>query len=583
MLKSEVVRGINIAGVKIRYFAWAFLVFVATHLAHADSPFVIRSKVEVQGDLRRLELRFDLPERYVLYADKLSFEWIGGSYSNAFALPVPSTIVDKTTQHEKRAFASSFSASCLLPSSEAAYPLTLEVHLQGCDDANCFFPEERKFRVAASGTVSSISDEEPPSMGVGETPGVTTSGEWQALASQFTVGGRGSGYLGEKDFIGFLEQARSGKSANAPLVSFATGWSALLSVLLILLGGMALNLTPCVLPLIPINLAIIGAGSRAGSRARGFALGGAYASGMALAYGILGLVVVLTGSKFGTLNSSPWFNVTIGGVFVLLALGMFDRINIDFSRITGGTATRARGSKGSFILAYSMGTIAALLAGACVAPVVISVLLQATKLYSGGVFLGLALPFVLGIGMALPWPFLGAGLSFMPKPGGWMAKVKYGFGALITVFAAYYFYLAFGLFRSDSATATPLARSLANSGESSLGDPSTELSKTLAAALGEGKPVFIDFWASWCKNCSAMEHTTFQRQSVVDQLSQYKTVRLQAEKPNQQPLKSILDYFGAMGLPTYVVLIPKSSLNTNTHTTSAALHPQEGTPHLKPY
>ena len=63
-----------------------------------------------------------------------------------------------------------------------------------------------------------------------------------------------------------------------------------------------------------------------------------------------------------------------------------------------------------------------------------SILLSA-DLYSKGTVAGLLLPFLLGVGMALPWPFAGAGLSFLPKPGKWMEKVKYGFGVLILVFA----------------------------------------------------------------------------------------------------------------------------------------------------
>ena len=108
-----------------------------------------------------------------------------------------------------------------------------------------------------------------------------------------------------------------------------------MSLLLIVLGGAGLNLTPCVLPLIPINLAIIGAGARASSRRRGFALGATYGLGMALVYGVLGLVVVLTGSKFGTLNSSAWFNVGIAVVFLIMSLAMFDLVNVDFSRFQG--------------------------------------------------------------------------------------------------------------------------------------------------------------------------------------------------------------------------------------------------------
>jgi len=561
----------------VKNLAWVCLTIAATSLvAKAEGPFTLTPKVSTQEGARRVEMQFDIPAKHILYADKLSFAWTAGGLTNSFALPAASTVVDKFSGHEKRVFTQSFSASCPIPTA-AAYPLTLEVHFQGCDEANCYFPEERKYSVASDGTIKAVAED---ASDTAATPAPSAGVEWKSLAENFTVVARGSGYLGEKEFLSFLTKAKSGQQVGSEAATLGTGWSAVLSVLVILLGGMALNLTPCVLPLIPINLAIIGAGSRAGSRARGFALGGAYAAGMALAYGILGLVVVLTGSKFGTLNSSPWFNLAIAAIFIVLALGMFDKINIDFSRLTGGTATKARGSKGSFVLAYSMGTIAALLAGACVAPVVISVLLQATQLYAAGVVLGLLLPFVLGLGMALPWPFLGAGLSFMPKPGGWMTKVKYGFGFMITAFALYYLHLAVGGFRADFGTAAPtVARSLATPGEApATEDAQTQLGKALAASLAEKKPIFIDFWASWCKNCSAMEHTTFAKESVRQELEHFTQVRLQAEKPNQQPVKPILDYFGAMGLPTYVVLIPKNSPNTNTTASVALRTPDDSTP-----
>ena len=114
---------------------------------------------------------------------------------------------------------------------------------------------------------------------------------------------------------------------------------------------------------------------------------------------------------------------------------MFGVFNIDFSSLQrGGKAVK----QGSFGVALSMGAVAALLAGACVAPVVIAVLLLAANVYTTHPTAGLALPFLLGLGMALPWPFAGAGLSFLPKPGRWMEVVKIAFGILILGFAFYY-------------------------------------------------------------------------------------------------------------------------------------------------
>ena len=246
------------------------------------------------------------------------------------------------------------------------------------------------------------------------------------LLSGFQVIGRASGFLNSQRFIDFLDGTRGATAAAENALGAFAGLGTLATIGLILLGGLALNFTPCILPMIPINLAIIGAGAQNGSRRRGFALGTAYGAGMALAYGSLGLVVVLTGAKFGTLNSSPWFNFAIAAVFIVLSLAMFDRIVIDLSRFQR-TGTPGK-SRSAFIAAPTMGLISALLAGACVAPVVISVLLLATTQYQRGNISGLLLPFVLGIGMALPWPFAGAGLSFLPKPGTWMTRVKYGFG-----------------------------------------------------------------------------------------------------------------------------------------------------------
>ena len=155
---------------------------------------------------------------------------------------------------------------------------------------------------------------------------------------------------------------------------------------------------------------------------------------MAVVYGVLGLVVILTAGTFGTINSSPWFNLGIAILFVVLGLAMFDVLVIDFSSFSSGMANPTK--RGSFAVAFTMGAVAALLAGACVAPVVIQVVLFSSSLYAGGTSVALALPFVLGVGMAIPWPIAGAGLASLPKPGKWMVRIKEAFGVLIIGTAA---------------------------------------------------------------------------------------------------------------------------------------------------
>jgi thiol:disulfide interchange protein len=531
---------------KITGLGLAGLLGVCVLTARAESPFTVTPRVQTTNGATELRVAFAIPTNHVLYADKLSLHLTGNEPAGAFTQPAAVEIKDKFSGKPKKVFAESFEASLPLTGGRTE-DLTLSVHFQGCDEANCYFPEDQTFRISPRGEVALVETPDAASAEAAPT-------EWRAVAAGFTVADRGSGYLNEKQFLGFLDQAQTGQAAAAATPARSGFWGVLLTMSLIVLGGVALNLTPCILPMIPINLAIIGAGAQAGSKKRGFALGATYAAGMAIAYGVLGLVVVLTGAKFGTLNSSPWFNLGIAAVFFVLALAMFDMISIDLSRFQNQSGGGSAAAKSKFIVAYTMGTVAALLAGACVAPVVISVLLQATALHAKGIMVGLLLPFLLGVGMGLPWPFAGAGLSFLPKPGKWMLRVKYGFGVLIVAFAAYYGHLAFGLFRSESAW---LVRARDGATEA---DPAraftAELTLALNAARADGRPVFIDFYATWCKNCSAMEHTTFAAPAVKQRLAGFHEVRLQTERPNQSPAREILDHFKVMGLPSYVVLKP---------------------------
>ena len=87
----------------------------------------------------------------------------------------------------------------------------------------------------------------------------------------------------------------------------------------------------------------------------------------------------------------------------------------------------------------------------------------------------------------------------------------------------------------------------------------------MIASKADGRPVFIDFYASWCKNCSAMDHTTLASAKVKQELAGYHEVRFQAERPNESPAKEVLDYFKVMGLPSFVVLTPEKTVLSAKH------------------
>jgi thiol:disulfide interchange protein DsbD len=437
---------------------------------------------------------------------------------------------------------------------------------QACNDKLCFAPvtAEVRWTLNVVGTKAAVKpqlpdqfkqiafgtgapppqEDEPVSLGPAPAP-VTAP---PATLDDFKVVATAGGYMGSDAFLTFVKNAEQGVTEQ----SWFEGRGPLAILLLVLVGGMALNLTPCVLPMIPINLAIIGAGARASSRSRGFVLGGVYGAAMAVVYGILGLVVILTAGTFGTINASPWFNVAIAVVFVALALAMFDVFEIDFSRFSPSVGTGGA-SRGSMALAFGMGAIAALLAGACVAPVVIQVVVFSSNLYAKGTLVALGLPFVLGIGMAIPWPIAGAGLTRLPKPGAWMVRVKQALGVVILATAVYYGYLAYTLFADrwvDASEVTSSVETLVKDGWHA------SLDEGLATARREKKPVLVDMWATWCKNCLTMDKTTLADPAVKAALDGYVKIKFQAEHLDESPAREVIERFKGIGLPTYAILQP---------------------------
>jgi thioredoxin:protein disulfide reductase len=461
------------------------------------------------------------------------------------------------------------------PAGEISVPARLRY--QACDETTCFRPmtiaTSWTIKIVAGGKSSPGPDATVPAAPVSPaaaTPAATTSAgaagapsdvpgtaaagpavppDVLQLFDQFEVLGTAGGYLKKDAFLKFISDAERGVKSRG----LFEGKGPLAILALVFLGGLALNLTPCVLPMIPVNLAIIGAGAQRSKRSRGFLLGAVYGGAMALVYGVLGLIVILTAGTFGTINASPWFNVGIALLFVVLGLAMFDVIMVDFTRFRSGLRLGDTG-RGTLWLAFSMGAIAALLAGACVAPVVIQVVVFASNLHASGTSIALALPFVLGLGMGLPWPIAGAGLASLPKPGMWMVRVKQAMGVLILGTAIYYAYIAYGIFANrwvdPASVQASVAEKLKEGWHSSLADG-------LLAAKQSNTPAIIDFWATWCKNCVVMDETTLKDPEVKAALDTYTRIKFQAEDPEESPAKDLMQRIDAVGLPAYVIVRAK--------------------------
>ena len=331
------------------------------------------------------------------------------------------------------------------------------------------------------------------------------------------------GYMPADKFISFLKGEDPSGAGRLPT-------SFLILPFFLILAGLALNLTPCVLPMIPVNLIVIGQSVRRGLL---------YGLGMALAYGALGVAAAVGGLAFGAIQSSPWFNAAVAVVFVLLSLSLFGVFAIDFS----GRRTSVRPSSGASqsLRAFFLGVVAALLAGACVAPVLVSVLLLTADLFAKGNAFALALPLFVGVGMALPWPFLGAGMKVLPKPGAWMKWVNRVFGIVVLGFAAWYGALAWNGLR-------PAEPSNRDDGHGAVEATPATFAEALASAR---RPVLVDCWASWCKNCAAMDKVIAEK-SVRDALDGYTVIRLRAEDIGE--LRKLPGFGAVQGLPAFAVI-----------------------------
>ena len=344
------------------------------------------------------------------------------------------------------------------------------------------------------------------------------------------------GYMNPAKLVAFLKNEAAGVELE--------DHSLLMILLLVLVGGLAANLTPCVLPLVPVNLILVG---------KGWKRGLAYGLGITCAYGALGCAAAFGGMAFGTIQSNPWFNVVTATIFTILALAMFGVFFIDLSKFRPkakrtpakkkdpNAAPQLRGYWGCFFL----GAGAAALAGACVEPILLATLLLTAKWCAAGKMWAVGLPFVLGAGLGLPWPFAAAGFSVLPKPGAWMKWVNRAFGLVFIGMAVWYGVLASRGFRAQAET-------VASEAGVQAATPAT-WAQTFDEAKKAGKPVFVDVWATWCKNCLAMEKTTFKDPAVQKELAAFTVIRLQAEKPDEFAKLADFKDLDIKGFPAFII------------------------------
>lgn len=212
---------------------------------------------------------------------------------------------------------------------------------------------------------------------------------------------------------------------GAPLVALGAAFAA----------GVLTSFTPCVYPLIPITVGIIGAKSSQ-TRRRGFMLSLVYVLGLAVVYAALGAVAALSGVFFGQISTNMWTYLIVGNLFLLFGLSMLDVFTLQLGFLQKFNPS----AKGSGTLsAFVFGGVSALVAGPCTTPVLGTLLAFVASRQN--VVLGTAMLFLFAFGMGFLLLIVGTFtglLSTLPRSGAWMVTIKKAFGFLMLGIGEYF-------------------------------------------------------------------------------------------------------------------------------------------------
>ena len=276
--------------------------------AKADLSPLVETATVAPGSEVRVALQVQLPEGYHMNSNKPRDPMLmpvvltvpspdqplpAGITVSEIVFPSPTDLVQRGADQPLSVFERQFAIGVVLKVDASVAPgaVTIPARLryQACDETMCYIPVRAEtgwtFDVGAArsaaahadifGTIAFGTGDKPGAPAASAAPTAAAAGapasstDEIAALDGFAEQGTTFGYLPQDDFLTFISNAEKGVREKGML----EGQGPIAILLIVLLGGLALNLTPCVLPMIPINLAIIGAGAQAGSRQRGFLLG----------------------------------------------------------------------------------------------------------------------------------------------------------------------------------------------------------------------------------------------------------------------------------------------------------------------
>lgn len=360
------------------------------------------------------------------------------------------------------------------------------------------------------------------------------------------------------------------------------GWMVL--VLFIFVAGLALSLTPCVWPLIPVTLGYF-RGQASDNKGRTLGLAFLYVGGIATTYSILGLIAASTGALFGSWLSNPYVLTAFALVIAAMALSMFGLFELQPPAFIASKS----GAKAGYTGAFVMGLVFGIVAAPCTGPVTVALLGFVGVL--GKPLLGFLLFFVLALGIATPLLILAIFSGTLPRSGVWMEWMKKLMGALMLGAAVWLINPVLGpkatqLVSAGLAVAMGIwlgfvegsgfrprtlaaARILAAAAGVGIGvwllvprtsGPEIAWSPYSQAAVQQarsnGKPVMVDFSATWCAPCHELEDHAFRDPEAVRLSQSFVRLRADVTHGGNPEVEEFRSQYGVRGVPTIVFLSP---------------------------
>lgn len=444
-----------------------------------------------------------------------------------------------------------------------ATSLAVVVRYQACNDRLCLPP--KTVRTDLPLTLAPAGDAAAPAAAATAANAATTS----ASGSSFTP----------------LSAAPSGAAAKPSLLSTDIGGTFAahglpLTLVAVFILGLALNLTPCVYPLIPITIGYFSSQSK-GSRGQRIALSAMYVIGLAITYSALGVFSALSGRLFGAWLQLPAVLIFFALLMLVMASSMFGAFEISVPHFI----TDRSGGRAGLAGALTMGLLIGIVAAPCVGPFVISLIALVSQLASP--LLGFLMFFVLALGLGVPYLFLGifsSGLNAIPRSGMWMVQVKKAMGFVLIAMAFYFLrpLLGDGVFRWGVAaslligaaflffTKTTGARVLRLSiatlllaGGVAFAIPQRAGSavrwdryddSALAAATSSHRPVIIDFYADWCLPCKELDQKTFSDPAIASELQRFVRIKADLTAADDPKVRQLTSQYSIIGVPTIVFI-----------------------------